>query len=97
MIITGNNIENVKSSRRKLIQPTEEVGSRLIRGNKPKYKVFNTRDVDCHHGKIMGVENYRFKRESHIPQCYSGSISFFDINLKILNTRLKKCNNSHYH
>lgn len=55
MIITGNNIKEVKSSRRKLIKLTEEVSNLLIHGKNPKHEVFITGEVDYRHGEVRQI------------------------------------------
>lgn len=57
MVITGNNIEEVKSSRRKLIKLTEKVSRLLIHGTKPKHEVFNMRELDYRHGDMPQIRS----------------------------------------
>ncbi|KAL4096954.1 hypothetical protein QTP88_021820 [Uroleucon formosanum] len=92
--ILGNNVEEVKSSCRKLMKTAGKVGLQ-INDEKTEYILVNRREVNYRQGEIMEVDNHSFKRVSHFN--YLGSILTNDNNIKVeIDTRLKKGNNCYY-
>lgn len=92
--IIGNSEEEVKPSCRRPIKTTGKV-SLQINEEKTKYIIMNRREIKYRQGKIMKVENHRFKRVSHFN--YLGSILTNDNTIKTdIDIRLKKGNNCYY-
>jgi|UniRef100_A0A2S2QVD8 hypothetical protein len=88
IVILGNNVEEVKSSCRKLMETVGKV-SLQINDEKTEYIIVNRREVNYRQDEIMEVGNHSFKRVSYIN--YLGSVLTNDNNIKVeINTRLKK-------
>lgn len=62
--IIGNNVEDVKSSSRKLIKTAGKVGFQIH--DEKTDIIVNRREVNYQQGEIMKVENHSFKRVSHL-------------------------------